>query len=355
LSTERDAIVARALEHFERARAAAGCETRTLALGGKVVRAAFAGPALVGRVWPALAHLAVDAERADLCVHLWDGESTGVGMVPSPWQPPVLGPGGHLPAAEEVGLSVYCRVETGMVTMLDAAAGIAFQWVPSVRALSRHDAAAPLRQILSAWFAGEARCLAHGAAVGLGGRGVLLGGRGGSGKSTTALVCLEAGFDYAGDDYVLVDCDAEGARVHGIYATGKVAASGLARVPGLSRAFDAPAAAPELPDSEPEKALAYLDGHAGGRLSRGFPLVALLLPQVAARTDTRLARVPSGAGLRGLAPSTVFQHGGGGGAILSTLARLAQRLPCYRLELGSDVAQIPRVIGDLIERDGALA
>ena len=46
--------------------------------------------------------------------------------------------------------------------------------------------------------------LLHGAAVGTGGRGVLLGGRGGAGKSTLAAACLLRGMDFAGDDYVLV-------------------------------------------------------------------------------------------------------------------------------------------------------
>ena len=46
--------------------------------------------------------------------------------------------------------------------------------------------------------------LLHGAAVGKGGKGVLIGGMGGAGKSTLAVSCLLRGMDFAGDDYVLI-------------------------------------------------------------------------------------------------------------------------------------------------------
>jgi hypothetical protein len=46
----------------------------------------------------------------------------------------------------------------------------------------------------------------HAAAVGLLNRLVLFGGKGRSGKTTAALACARAGWDYAGDDYVLANC-----------------------------------------------------------------------------------------------------------------------------------------------------
>ncbi len=48
-------------------------------------------------------------------------------------------------------------------------------------------------------------CVAHAAAVGRQDRFVLLMGPGKAGKSTATLACVEAGWDYAGDDLVLLD------------------------------------------------------------------------------------------------------------------------------------------------------
>jgi hypothetical protein len=46
---------------------------------------------------------------------------------------------------------------------------------------------------------------AHGGAVGREDRMLLLAGKGGSGKTTAALACVQAGWDYAGDDYILAN------------------------------------------------------------------------------------------------------------------------------------------------------
>jgi hypothetical protein len=48
-------------------------------------------------------------------------------------------------------------------------------------------------------------CMAHAGAVGRDGRFLLLLGSGNAGKSTATLACIRAGWDYAGDDFVLVN------------------------------------------------------------------------------------------------------------------------------------------------------
>ena len=59
--------------------------TRTYRIGGRPVRLRFAGPALVDRVTPALAHRITDADDATapaLDVTVWDTDSTGVAPPP---------------------------------------------------------------------------------------------------------------------------------------------------------------------------------------------------------------------------------------------------------------------------------
>jgi hypothetical protein len=358
---ERRNILAALLDRFALAERAGGSEDVTLEIAGHRVRLRFAGGGLAPRTVPALAHLLSESPHVDLTVYLWDSATTGVGMIPWPWPTPIeLGPGGFVPAAAAIGLDVHCRVDNGAVSVLDLESGVAVLWIRDAAGLSRSDAAAPLRQVFSSWFAHAGLCVTHAAAIGREGRGVLLGGRGGSGKSTTALLCLEAGFDYAGDDYVLVDVGTGDAppRAHSLYATGKVMDASAGRFPELSRAFDGGSGAGARGEASAkrgadgardaveagEKSIAYLQAHVPRRLSRGFELVGLLLPVVTGLQDTKLVEVSAAVGLRGLAPSTVFQHGGGGGGMFSSLARLATRLPCRRLELGTDLAGIPACI-----------
>ncbi len=60
----------------------------------------------------------------------------------------------------------------------------------------------------------------HSAAVGHDGRFLILAGAGNSGKSTAALACARAGWDYAGDDYVLADV--ERGEVAPLYASARL-------------------------------------------------------------------------------------------------------------------------------------
>lgn len=55
------------------------------------------------------------------------------------------------------------------------------------------------------WALRTGMMILHGAAVGAGGKGVLIGGRGGRGKSTLAVASLLRGMDFTADDYVLLN------------------------------------------------------------------------------------------------------------------------------------------------------
>ncbi len=338
------AIMAAMVARFGDAAAAVGERRVTLEIAGRLVVLRFAG-GFADAVLPAFMHLARahdDArDDADLTIHFWDTASTGVGMIPPPWSLEA-GPSNLLAGAEADGLRATYRGDNGLFTVLDAAAGQAIVWMRDGAKLDRHDRAAPLRSLFGAYFAKLGLAMTHGAAIGRGGRGVLLGGQGGSGKSTTSLLCLEAGFDYAGDDYVLVD--PEVAEVHGVYATGKVLPASRVRMPHIGRtlggAFEAAARGVEPGD----KAIAYLYEHVPAQLSRGFALAGVVLPFVSGEVDTQVAPLSSAAALRLLAPSTVFQNGDEARATLAALAKLVARVPCHRLALGTDLAQIPRAI-----------
>jgi hypothetical protein len=323
------------LARFEEAERRAGAAVRELRVAGRGVRLRFAGEGLLPRVMPALAHLLGEAAPS-LTVCLWDTASTGVRMLPPPFAV-----GAHMPPSIE-GFTgprhhAWFRVDLGMFSLIDVEAGVAVVWARDPALIDRHDAAAPLKAIFSAAWAGDGVHLVHAAAVGDERGGALLGGPGGSGKSTTAVLCLAAGMGYAGDDYVL--CDTAAGWAHSVYATAKLAPSSVAWVPELAPAFDAP--------SPGEKSIAYLGGRAG--LRDGFPLRAMILPSVTAVGRTRLVPIAPATAVRRLAPSSVLQTLGAGDGMLAGLVSLARRLPCYALELGADREAVPSVVA------GALA
>ena len=343
------AIMASLAERFARACGARGEQRVSFRVGGHHVAMRFAGEAFTGEVLPAMRHLVAEPEaQADLTLHFWDEASTGVGIIPFPW-PSKVGWGNVVLGAQEDGLRATYRADNGLVTILDAAQGVGFVWMKDARATDRHDRAAPLRSLFAAYFAPRGMAVTHGAAMGRDGRGILLGGRGGSGKSTTSLLCLEAGLDFVGDDYLLVDPLRP--FVHSLYATGKVLPESQVRMPQLGGMFEAAAEGVDAGD----KAIVYLYPQMAAQLSQGLEIAALMLPTVTGRRDTTAVPITGMAALRGLAPSTVFQNGDEAQRTLMLLAKLASRVPCYRLELGLELSQIPEVIAGLVGGTAARA
>ena len=193
----------------------------------------------------------------------------------------------------------------------------------------------PLRAILHWWLGYHGILQVHGGAVGISDGGVMVVGRGGSGKSTTTLACLSSGLRYAGDDFVALAGEPE-PWVHSLYGSGKLEPHHLARFPTLQSWVSNP-----VRDAE-DKVIVFAEEAAPGVAITGFPLRAVLVPRVVAQEpQSRLQPISPAAALAALAPSTVFQLHPPQPDGLAKMAQLVQRVPCLSLELGSDVNRIP--------------
>ena len=327
---------------FARAVDNVGLVERHYTIAGLGVTMRFAGERMFTRLAPSFQHLASEAlGEAGLRVDLWDSASSGVEA------PPLLG---TLVESDESG-PVYYYARDGVQAMgrwrtlsvLDAGAAEAWFWTPDPATMASWDWAAPLRAILHWWLGSHGVVQVHGGAIGTAEGGVLVVGRGGSGKSTTALSSLAAGLRYAGDDFVAVTTQPE-PRVHSLYCSGKLDAGHLERFTRL------PAAVANPVRDQDEKAIVYVDDAFPGSLIGGFPLRGVLVPRVVAREpETRSVPVSAAAALAALAPSTIFQLYPPKANALAEMAALVRAVPCYSLELGSDIDRIPEAIIELIE------
>ena len=181
----------------------------------------------------------------------------------------------------------------------------------------------------------------HGGAVGMRDGGVLLAGKGGSGKSTTVLTCLRSDLLYLADDYCLVSTDPV-PYAHSLYCSAKLDPDNLHRVPHLMQ---------DLSNRDrltTEKAVFFLFEHWPQKIVSGFPIRAVLLPRIVGGTTTRLRPATPMEGLKALALSTMSQLAGAGLPSLQIMHTLVNRIPCLHLELGTDLAQIPDVISGLL-------
>jgi hypothetical protein len=337
------AFFAAARAAFESAAAAAGTVEQSYRFAGHIVRLRFAGPALLPAIEPALAHLAAPATAMpDLTVCLWDDASTGVPLPPCPWAPEELTERSDYVPLGAGRVRAALRVVPGLLCMLDAA-GVAIWRVPAADAVPGYERAAPLRTILDWWLGDRSRPLGHAGAVGTDAGGALLVGRGGSGKSTTSLLCLEAGMAFAGDDFVALGLD-PAPVAYGLYASAKLNDDVGPLLPGFAGEFRAPRGPGE------EKALVFLRERHANRLRPELPIRAILLPRVTGRGATALVPISPVAALAALAPSTLFLSATARPAVFRFLGAFVRRVPSYRLELGDDPARVPSVVARALER-----
>jgi hypothetical protein len=333
------AYFAETADCFERAVSFAGRSTSTIRVGPLPLSLEFAGPALEPYITHAFGHLAAIAANPDLRVFLWDSKSTGIAMPPPPWKW-----GAFVRNEVHIGdrFKIVYNGDSGSLIMYDVDARQAIFWIRDAADIPPYMTGAPLLPVMNWWMESNGCQLAHAGAVGMPDGGVLLVGRGGSGKSTTALACLIDGLEFAADDYCVLSAT-HPAHIHSLYCSAKLAADSRDRLPALASAIYNPGAVPS------EKTLYMINRIFSERISAGFPLRAILLPRIDAIKATTLKPLRPASVLRALAPSTIFQLPGAGASALQTLASIIRGVPCFEIAVGSDLTRIPAVIRTLLE------
>ena len=337
----------RSLERALAAEAKTGLVERWFQVAGATLRVRFAGEGLIESLTPALAHLAIPAAaKADAVFHVFDSESTGIEMVPPICSRDHLTGRGDIWSLQSRRFrSAFLGAETA-VALMDVETSTAVFWIQSAGRLPYWAKASPMRNLLHWWMEGRGCQLVHGAAVGLGGEGVLLTGQGGLGKSTTALACLDAGLQYLADDFLVVE-PGDPARAHSLYSTGKLDWAQMkhfSRFAALARNHGGPLG---------DKAVLYLHPAFEDRIVRSLDLKAILMPRILARPESGLAPISRPVLERAASFSTITLLPHASANTMAFIGRLVESLPGLTLELGSDIAAVPATVERLLRRPAA--
>lgn len=201
------------------------------------------------------------------------------------------------------------------------------------------DRAAPMHHLLTLLLGIQGRYLFHGAAVGEEEGGVLILGAGGSGKSTTALACLEDGMAYAGDDRCLLAIHGL-PHVYSLYGTAKL--MDINQFPCFASVVDMDGI------TRDEKAMYLLHRLSDNTLHCGFPLRAIMLAQIEAIEETRISPTSHARGFLALAASVALHMPERRKHTLRCLDSVARQLPVYDLKLGANIRSTPEVIRKLL-------
>jgi hypothetical protein len=332
----------RSYEKFLQAKASAGEVNYFYRIGKTSVCLKFAGNALVQYLTPALEHLRVpEGGSPDLTLCLWDSDSTGTAMVPPPCSRDCFTDRGDIWGFQSSRFKIAFHWSEYSLNLLDLNTNTGIYWVEKAKTLPYWVQASPLRTLLHWWMEKNGCQLFHAAAVGTEHGAVLITGKGGIGKSTTSLSCLQAGFDYLGDDYLIARMEPS-PTVLSLYSTAKLDAGQMKNFPDLSPIINNP----EKLDSE--KAILFLQPGRGRQIVREMPLKAILTPQITDQEATTIGAISSWEIQRAMSFTTLSQLPYAGSHTHDYINRLISSLPHYRLELGKDLNRIPVAIANLL-------
>jgi len=308
----------------------------------KKVRFQGKGSAMRTALMSAVTHLRMDlAGEADLLVRAWDAADGRAALPPLP-----TAEGDELTHDRVMRLSddnhvVVWERHFDAVTLLDRAKGRAIYFTHNAAALPYYETAAPLRALWHAWFSRFGALPLHGACVGREGDALLLTAPGGNGKSTTALLGLQAGMDYLADDWCLVDPGQR--KIHSLFGTAKLRPDNLHRFPQLADRIH------NFDKLDEEKATFFLHRYFPNQLRSSARLRAIVIPRVSGTPDCTFTRTNAAQAWHALIGVTLRGIAGSGRELFNLLGEVARCVPVYSLSLGSDLPQVPHALHAILD------
>ena len=193
------------------------------------------------------------------------------------------------------------------------------------------------------------RVLIHAFAVAFQGEGLLLVGDSASGKTTTGLALLAAGWKLVANDSPMLGKRDGQVTAYAYPGLISAHADALRRIPALRALVDDPALAPPRPDWKISLAA---EDHFASPWQERAPVKAICLLRLdpdAAHSEHRLKALSPAATLGRLLPHSVDRWDQEAvGSHIDLLQALAEQAPACRLALGTDVAALPRLLESLV-------
>ena len=304
---------------------------------------------VVGRRWgsiiaAAFAHLprpGLDTE-AELVVELAEQSAAGFGEPPRELDELLLPGARDSTMASTDGRWVLYR-RNAMLMCLDRSLGRIVGWSQAADRLSLAEQGRPLDGPLFLWLLDRGIRKVHAGLIAAQGRGILVAGKSGSGKTTTVLSCLLEGFEFVSDDHVGIEARQDGGYAgHGINASADLDANDAGRFPLLlEHAIEG-----TLP--EEDKLLIRLSAACPERLRPAAGVDLLLLPRVTGSSRQALHPARKNEALLRLASSSLWMPHHPREEGLQSLVALVERVPAYWLELGGRTDSIAPALRTLL-------
>ncbi|MBN2829206.1 MAG: hypothetical protein JXR56_02670 [Candidatus Cloacimonetes bacterium] len=235
------------------------------------------------------------------------------------------------------GKHILYNYESKVLSGYDSQNKKAYYYIPNLDILPFYEKAAPMRMIFHHFAQDYGMILVHGAAIAIDGHGILMAGKGGSGKTTTAICAALRGFDYLGDDYVILDTDDK--IIYSLYSSCKIR-------------WDSEELLPELAsfavNTRNEDKGYFFMNEINGRIRKSIRLYVVVIPQIGGDESSYLKTGGINA-LRVLSSSTIFQMPGSGRTTLHNISKAIRNVPAYEMILSSCPEEINKRLTELVK------
>lgn len=330
-------------EKFQKAKDSVGEVQRFYKVGGTVVRLLFAGETLVPILTPALEHLRLEGSDLlpDVTFCIWDSTSTSVEMVPPPCPWECFTDRGDIWGFNSSRIKTAFHWIECSLNLMDLESNTGIYWVQTQNTLPYWVHASPLRTLFHWWMEKNSCQLLHAAAVGTEQGAVLITGKGGIGKSTTALSCLQSGLYYLGDDYVITRLEPE-PLVYSLYCTAKLNSDHSVNFPDLLKFVK------NQDRLDQEKAVLFLYPEMN-QIIQEMPLMAIVTPRMTTLVENRIGSpLPGWKIQRAMSFTTLSQLPCVGRHTYNFISKLSSILPSHVFEMGKEIKGIPAVLSDYL-------
>lgn len=273
---------------------------------------------LMKKLTRALAHLASESTSFDLTIRLWSGRS----LPPLDWS--LIHTNGYRGYAKHPFYFHFFEM-IGALSAIDVERNIAYYAVRDPETLPWWVYGSPLQGIFHVWLREKGVQLTHSACITDGKSAVLLAGKGGSGKSTTVLACLEEGLSMLGEDYVLLSFG----QAYSLYQTAKLELHTRTLFPSYEKHIA------NLDMADREKSLLYYKDLFPSQILHSAPIHGVVSLRVGA--SSFLQKSDFLTSLQSLLLSTVMQLPHPDPRTSSLLSTSMKQTDHYRLSLGPDL------------------
>ena len=219
-------------------------------------------------------------------------------------------------------------------------------WLTAPHNYCEWEPAAPLRTFLHWSFRFRNMRLAHAGSLGKGGTGILLVGKGGSGKSGTVMGGIAHGLESVGDDYVLIENSPDAVRAYPLFRTLKQDRSGMTTT-GIGNTDLSQTRSTNWQDK-----IEFTSEEVSGRaLAAQLRIRAIVIPKIADAAHSAIRPTTQQRAMLALAPTGIFQLPGERESGVKFFTDLIRRLPCFELALSSDPNDVARTVETFLDGD----